>query len=758
MSSNRKSNRDKSSKNKNDIFYRKRSNRQRDKGNKSSKSDKNKTEKLEKEIMSYRDETLKLRSELDGIKSLLTEIITNNKNQQELISNNNHEKEHNINSYNSETDPYATDSESDSSEYTCDGDCSHSSCSNNKKDAVKSDASNIPSEIDKDNESTISNSKDKKEVRKDTTHSEPKKSKKALNNDISYSDSSESDKIVDTFSNIDSDDFKDKKKQTLNAEILMKLSIKNKNRDTFNPLDFERFFYLLPIAMCITSNTGDFLAVNNGFCSMLGYDDGDIIQNNMKIYDFIHPDDIESTITAQDKLAKGGFVASFENRYLHKMGGYFWISWQAIEYENKYYAIASKAPSSDEFLSRVAHELKTPLNSIMGFADIIRLDNSMNEQNAHYMTQIIKSANSLNVLVNDILDLSKISVERLIMEDIVIYDAIMDSIETFMPDLVNKNISLKFDKRNSYCEVKCDYQKLLQVFKNLISNAIKYNKDHGKITITCKYIKGKLDISVKDTGIGIDKKNFPYLYKPFNRLGIGHKYPGSGIGLSLVKKIVDIFGGSIKCESIVNSYTKFTISLPAREKHDKNENENYNLILNGEQDKGTRILYIEDTDTNIQLIDAMLGRLGDIEFNYAYTGKEGLKAIKDTKPQILLLDLGLPDIDGSDVFQIAKKEGYLNDTQVIVISAEGRPKKIEELYKMGIDHYVSKPINIDKLMRHIQNIIKKTKHIEKINKGTESNSNNNNVMSDNNKKDRDLKIKKVRKRKKKKINKHYFYG
>lgn len=488
------------------------------------------------------------------------------------------------------------------------------------------------------------------------------------------------------------------------SDILDKLK-KNKNEFKLSEDDFEIFFKINTEAFVISSTSGFFTYVNESFSKMLGYNIEDII--NQEFYKFIHPDDIDTTIQAQTKLHNGNTLLSFDNRFLNKNGNYIWITWKAIQNKNKYYAIAYLKGNNDELMSRIAHELKTPLSSIIGFTELLLYNDGLNSEIKEYIEIIAKSGTDLEIMINNLLDMSRITTDNIHYEHISINNLILDIINSFIPMCEKKNIKIFFNQKDSHHIINIDYEKIKHVFKNIINNAIKYNKENGIINIKCEVIDNILNISIKDTGIGIKEHNMKDLYIPFNRLGIKSEYEGNGIGLAYSKKIIDIMRGKINCESVYGEYTTFIISFNIVELKEgttdifSNEKSILNIL---------NILYIEDNEPNIKLIKKLVEKIVECNFLYSKNGRDGLKTLRENEIDILLLDLGLPDIDGLDIYKIAKSENLIDkDRIVLVISAEARAKKINELYSEGIYEFIPKPVRMKKFYDIFNKALKKVK-------------------------------------------------
>lgn len=436
---------------------------------------------------------------------------------------------------------------------------------------------------------------------------------------------------------------------------------------------------------------------------MIGYNQEEIIGH--RFYEFIHPDDIESTMQAQSKLHLGYTVLSFDNRYLNKMGEYIWISWKSIQKEDKYYGVASLKGNNDELMSRIAHELKTPLSSIIGFTELLLDSGGLNAEGKEYIEIISKSGTDMEVMINNLLDMSRITTDNMHPEIISTNPLILDIVKSFIPACEKRDIKIKFYQKDSHHLISVDPEKLKHVFKNILSNAIKYNKDAGTVDIKCIVTDDLLSIIIKDSGIGIKKESMKELYIPFNRLGVKSQYEGNGIGLAYSKKIVDLMGGKIECESEYGEYTQFSLLFKIEGLQEGSDD-----IFSNEKSR-LNILYIEDNEPTLKLVQKLVEKTIDCNFYSSTNGQLGLKTLRENNIDILLLDLGLPDINGLDVYKMAKDEDLINAERIVlVISAEARSRKIDELYKEGIYDFIPKPVRMNKFFEVFNKAIIKVKN------------------------------------------------
>lgn len=380
---------------------------------------------------------------------------------------------------------------------------------------------------------------------------------------------------------------------------------------------------------------------------------------------------------------------------------------------------ANKASvAKSEFLSRMSHELRTPMNSILGFAQLLEMG-ELNGGQQKGVKHILNSGKHLLELINEVLEISRIEAGKLSLspEPIQISNVIHEMMEIVWPLARDRKLTLDLigSPVNQFY-VLADRQRLKQVLLNLINNAIKYNKIGGSIKVSTSLITGNTNdvvnirISVTDTGIGIHPESLPHLFNPFERIGADKSNTeGTGLGLAVAKKLVEAMGGTVGVESIYNEGSTFWIELPQAENQLKqlDKLENFNELENGLGNKSGTILYIEDNLPNIELIEQILfAHCKNIKLISNMNGKEAVRMAKEYNPDMILLDLNLPDIHGSEVLVQLRSDQNTSAIPVIVISADATPQQLEKLMKRGANDYLTKPLDVRILLKLINSTIK----------------------------------------------------
>jgi len=376
---------------------------------------------------------------------------------------------------------------------------------------------------------------------------------------------------------------------------------------------------------------------------------------------------------------------------------------------------ANKAKS--RFLSSMSHELRTPLNAIIGFGQVLNSDpsDSLSKNQEESVEHILNSGDHLLELINEILDLSQIEAGKtsLTIEPVRLGHVINEALELvqttadrFNVNVINGNLA----GSNSEIYVVADHLRLKQVLLNLLSNGIKYNQPGGSVVVQVLLDRKQHQIVIEDTGIGIKKQDFDALFEPFNRLGAqAMNIEGTGIGLSITKRLVEVMKGTLDIESEPGEGTTVTVTLPAGESPSNLET---NLVKNdglaAEQKakgKETTVLYVEDNFVNIKLVENILKRRPNIRLVVATSGNEGIELAEKELPSLILMDINLPDISGIEAFNQIKKGNGTANVPVVGVSADAMLDVVEKRQMEGFEDYITKPFRIDHFLGVIDSFV-----------------------------------------------------
>lgn len=365
---------------------------------------------------------------------------------------------------------------------------------------------------------------------------------------------------------------------------------------------------------------------------------------------------------------------------------------------------ANKAKSS--FLANMSHEIRTPLNGIIGMTDLTFSTSLTDEQKENL--QIVKNcADTLLSLINDILDLSKIEANKVIIEEIEFdIDKMMQKIiNTHLTKARDKSVELKYIIEDTVPKILLgDSHRLGQVLNNLVSNAVKFT-DKGYVAVHVNLIKSNNDIfeiqfAVEDTGIGINHDELKYLFKNFSQVDgtITRKYGGTGLGLVISQKLAELMGGKIKVISEKGHGSRFFFSVKLQEAKNIVEETHAKLNKNQKSDN-LSVLLVEDNHVSQLVIKLMLKELGYREVTVASNGVEALKFCEEKDFDIILMDVQMPELDGVETVKIIREKEKKSGRHIpiIVITAYALKGDRENFLSQGMDEYISKPVNIHEL-------------------------------------------------------------
>jgi len=376
--------------------------------------------------------------------------------------------------------------------------------------------------------------------------------------------------------------------------------------------------------------------------------------------------------------------------------------------------LAKEAESANaaksEFLSSMSHELRTPMNAILSLTKLMLIDTESNKLSDHHkknLNEVIHAADHLLLLINEVLDLSKIesSTFELNLQKENMIHILDECFELIEPLLKSSSIDLinNIDHDKSII-VSVDRVKVKQVVLNLLSNAIKYNRQGGSISVDCDLSESEIKLSVSDTGAGLTEDQIDRLFVPFDRLGADRKkIEGTGIGLVISKNLIEKMNGSIGCKSNYGKGSVFWITLPVGEvsglidniEHKIDENLGKTIIQNQEPNDEYTILYIEDDLTNIIIVEQLINLKNDIVLLKAETGQQGLDIFYNKQPDLILLDINLPDMSGLEIAKELKQQEKYSSIPIIALSANAMTDDVKKGREAGVDGYMLKPIDFD---------------------------------------------------------------
>jgi len=367
---------------------------------------------------------------------------------------------------------------------------------------------------------------------------------------------------------------------------------------------------------------------------------------------------------------------------------------------------ANRAKS--DFLSSMSHELRTPLNAILGFAQLLEsgepAPTAIHKRN---IGQILKAGWYLLELINEVLDLAIIESGKFTLskEPVSVAEVLAECRAMVEPQARDRNIAMSFPAPLLRpCYISADRIRVKQVLINLLFNAIKYNRPDGRVTVDFVEVAGsRLRISVRDTGAGLPPEQLAQLFQPFNRLGQdAGTEQGTGIGLVVTKRLVEVMGGAIGVESTVGDGSIFWVELelvsapqltPADDEHHPS------ALRAPHADAPLRtLLYVEDNPANLELVEQLVARRADLRLLSAADGRLGLEYARASLPAVILMDINLPGISGTEAMKILRADPATAHIPIIALSANAVPRDIQQALDAGFFNYITKPIMVPQFM------------------------------------------------------------
>lgn len=354
------------------------------------------------------------------------------------------------------------------------------------------------------------------------------------------------------------------------------------------------------------------------------------------------------------------------------------------------------------FLSSMSHELRTPLNAVQGFAQMIQLELFDRPQDSgvpQYAEEIINASNHLCLLVDDILDLANIEAQKTSVNlEVVDARQIMhECIELIRPQASEQHLRLESHLPEGSLLVRAEPRRLRQILLNLLSNAVKYNRPREHLSLSYKTTPTSLRLIVEDTGPGISVEQQAQLFIPFQRLGHENStIKGTGIGLVLSRELANLMHGRLDFSSEPGIGSSFWVELPFSPHLQRQPTGGQ---AQADAHELLRTLYVEDDPASQVLVQKALAGLADVEV--MDNGLEALHWITENPPELLLLDIDLPDLQGDSLLRTLRKHARTSDLPVIIISAGAMAEDFARVRDLNVAHYLTKPLKLDELRQAV---------------------------------------------------------
>jgi PAS domain S-box-containing protein len=447
--------------------------------------------------------------------------------------------------------------------------------------------------------------------------------------------------------------------------------------------------------------------------------------------DFVHPDDREMILETLARGFAADEVMKVRFRGLHTNGGWVMIESrgralrdadgnptgaviisrdisESVEAERALQLAKEEAElanvAKSEFMSRMSHELRTPLNSVLGFAQILQMELESPEE-LEMIDYIVKSGGYLLELINEVLDISRVESGSIAvsLELVPVKALVNECIELVSGEAAAASVAI-VDECERALHVRADPQHLRQVLLNLLTNAIKYNREGGTVTLTCREDNGRVRLSVTDTGPGIAPELHERLFAPFDRLDAESKgIEGTGLGLALSKGLIEAIGGSLGVDSAQGAGATFWLELPLATTSSDFADDTRDVAPSPDVNPTTSatVLYIEDNIGNVRLMERLLAHRPNVRLITSLQGTVGVELAQQHCPDLILLDVHIPDLSGYEVLERLHADERTATIPVVMLSADASHEQIQRFTEAGVRDYLTKPIDLKNFLAQL---------------------------------------------------------
>ncbi len=499
---------------------------------------------------------------------------------------------------------------------------------------------------------------------------------------------------------------------------------------------FRNILNTAPIGILYTDLRGRMKQANPRFCEMLGYAEDELQQ--MTVAQFTHPDDAQQDVELSRALVLGELpMYRRQKRYITKDGRTLWVKstvtllrdefgqarrivgvveditehlrLQDAETARERAEAANRAKS--DFLSRMSHELRTPLNAMLGFAQLLELDrrHPLAADQRPWVAQIQQAGWHLLDMINDVLDLSRIESGnlKLQIEPIGLPELLSASLAMVDTEAKRRELTVSTELTDGTGVLMGDATRVKQILVNLLSNAVKYNSNGGRIHVASRLRPDDMvEIAVTDTGLGMTAEQLAELFQPFNRLGRERSaQEGTGIGLVISQRLAELMGGSLRARSLAGQGSSFILTLPAAIEPDTVPSDLDPLATASAEYHRRIVHYVEDNETNVEVMRGILSQRPQVLMEVSGSGADALRAIRARQPDLILLDMHLPDMNGIELLEQLKAEEATADVPVVVVSADATARQIEAAMLAGARLYLTKPVSVAELLAAVDEVL-----------------------------------------------------
>ena len=506
-------------------------------------------------------------------------------------------------------------------------------------------------------------------------------------------------------------------------------------RQTHLELDVQRAAYVelydhAPVGYCCVGLEGSILQANVTAARMLAMARSELLQQRLSR--FIFKDDQDVFYLMRQQLLKSDGAQSCELRMLKSDGTHTWTNLTAAMAQDPNGSAVMRVALSDiseqkavkaqlvaaldaaaraslaksDFLSQMSHEMRTPLNVVMGYAQLLDFAGDLNPTQQENVQKILKGGQHLLALVNDVLDLTKVESGQieLAMESVDLAGFAEEARELILPLAAARQITLHMEVPANL-QVRCDRVHLKQVLLNLLSNAVKYNRAQGLVHLFCRVRPdtGVVRISVSDTGAGIAADKQHRVFNAFDRLDAERgQIEGTGIGLLISKRLTDAMGGRIGFDSVQGQGSTFWVEMALDPGSSQPAAVDEAV---GAQAKRQVVLHIEDNPMNLQLMQQIFSHRKDLKLSEAYSAERGIDMALTEPPALILMDINLPGMNGLEALAVLKGDPRTAHIPVIAITADAMKGALERGIAAGFSAYYTKPLNVPRFLKRLADFL-----------------------------------------------------
>jgi PAS domain S-box-containing protein len=493
---------------------------------------------------------------------------------------------------------------------------------------------------------------------------------------------------------------------------------------------FRALFDQAVVGIAQTDLRGQFLAVNQRLCEIVGRTRDEVLR--LRMQDLTHPADLPDNLAQFETLAAGGPPFIIEKRYLRPDGSHVWVCnsvslvtsaggrppciaavvFDITDRKKAEEALRETSRRKDEFLAMLGHELRNPLASLRTGLEVLRRSAGEEAGAVQEYEMMARQIRHLTRLVDDLLDVSRITRGKIALQlaPCALADVIANAVETSQPLLAANRHQFRLQLPAELVQLQADAERLAQVFANLLRNAAKYTEPGGRIELSAEVKHGygqpaeEVIVRVRDTGIGIAAEMLPSVFELFVQAdhSLARSGGGLGIGLTLVRNLVELHGGRVEAASAgLGQGSEFTVTLPwvraAAPAQTQAAAEPARLVA-----PRLSVLVVDDNQDAARSM-AMLLRMAGHEVHLAHDGPSALQAAERHHPQVVLLDIGLPGLDGYEVARRLRRQPEFARTLVVAMTGYGQEEDRRQSRAAGIDHHFVKPIDPETLLDFLAN-------------------------------------------------------